>query len=62
MIKDNKMCTFAVGSPALIERNAANAAVPPPINKYGTSAGIPLASLGSDFGGCFLSDAGVSVN
>lgn len=32
--------TLAVGSAALIERNAENAAVPPPINKYGTSAGI----------------------
>lgn len=39
--------TLAVGSADLIALNAAKDAVPPPINKYGTSEGISLEIRGS---------------
>lgn len=42
----NVFITLANGSADLIALNAENAAVPPPINKYGTSAGISFGSFG----------------
>lgn len=47
-ISSVKTMTFAFGSCDLIARNAAKLAVPPPINKYGTSFGIS-----DDVGGIF---------
>lgn len=39
--------TFALGSCDLIARNAAKLAVPPPINRYGTSFGISDEAAGT---------------
>jgi hypothetical protein len=44
---NNKPPTFAVGSAVLIARKAAEDAVPPPINKYGTLFGMSFDSSGN---------------